>query len=622
MKFKRLSLFLLLSISVVLFSVLSCQTLLGRRHLASARPSPLKLDFLKQNDKLVSSQRAAFSSPEKPQLCTALRGNGDKVLAHLASMAAIVEKVGIIDGTAGSSSSAISLFLYESALINPHLWNCGGKRCDEWTARKRLAFSLKMGDIVVKKFLNSPLIKPVLGGDSPGLQKEAKQGEDFLKYGFHPKTKGLFRRLKQRIIHRFAWKIMSKKYSQFLSEREADLVNPVLVGEAGKYLINLPAQKRWEIMRAFQALDFNNSDISVLFREGVINFPKLFDRVGMVANFLSGRGRYPAAEMRKVFESACIEKSFGKSWSEFSSQPVGKSCEKSLGYILEKYFSYYRKSSAPKDSRLQDPIGGALKSIVPISVIVNEGASKVERASREYKLLYETRIPDPAPGQFEKAFKAWTDKTAQIPLSLDFEKEILYGYWGRYSDLRKIAGGWQPTDEVKSQKFTPLGTPTWREVLLASPVEPGLSRIQPLPKSSDHLAAGVTGYMAGGWVDLHPTQVSRLIGCEKVVFITREWPEDNEYAEGLVKIFRISPEKRKAIYDIENPNSSFNRSLKIADAIWCTHWGKFSIPEFSQMTHDSFHSPIYLKDPQDRVFTSVKPQLQNYLPGCMPIEKR
>lgn len=67
-------------------------------------------------------------------------------------MAGIVERYGVIDGVAGSSSSAISLFLYESALMNPSIWNCGGAPCDEQTVRARLSFQLKAGEVVVKGF--------------------------------------------------------------------------------------------------------------------------------------------------------------------------------------------------------------------------------------------------------------------------------------------------------------------------------------------------------------------------------------------------------------------------------------------------------------------------------------
>jgi len=247
---------------------------------------------------------------------------------------------------------------------------------------------------------------------------------------------------------------------------------------------------------------------------------------------------------------------------------------------------------------------------------------KVQKAYREYKLLYETNLRDPAPGQFEAAYKAWTDRTARIKFDLDFENEILYGYWGRYSDLKNIVNSWTPTDEIKSQKFTPLGVMAWRDVLLASPVEPGLSKINPLKDTPDHRAAGISGYMAGGWVDLHPTQVSRLMGCEKVIFVTREWPEDNEFAEGLVKFFKIPEEKRKTIYDINDPNSSFNQSLREADAIWCTNWGQFKMFDLQPMTTQSFHSPVYSRVGDDPLFSRANPILQSYKPGCMPIERK
>lgn len=604
------------------FFVLGCQSILTGRKPSASREFPLKTEFLNQTDRMVAKNQTAFFSPETPKLCAALRGNGEKVMAHLSALAGVVERFGVVDGTSGSSSSAISLFLYESALINPLIWDCGGAPCDDLTVRSRLSFALKAGEMVVQGFLNNPMVKSALDSENPTNAAEAKQGEDFLKYGFHPKTRGLFKRLKKRIIHRFAWRIMSQKFYQFTAMSGADFINREVLGEVEDSLIDLPAQKRWEIMRGLQALDFNNSDISILFREGIVDFPRLYRKLGMVADFMAGRGRYPKEKMAKIFNSVCVTDAFGKSWSEFYHSPNGKVCADNVWNLLQGYLNQHKNLPPLANARLKDPIGGAMKSIVPVSIIVGTGVEKVRKAFREYQLLYETRIPDPAPGQFEAAYKAWTDRTAKIKFDLDFEKELIYGYWGRYSDLKKIAASWVPTDEIKSQKFTPLGTISWLEVLLASPSEPGLSKINPLKDTPDHRAAGVSGYMAGGWVDLHPTQVARLMGCEKVIFVTREWPEDNEFAEGLVKFFRIPAEKRAAIYDINRPDSSFNQSLREADAIWCSDWGNFKMFQLAPMTTQVFHSPVYIRTESDPLFSRGAPILQTYKPGCMPIERR
>ncbi|MFM8314756.1 MAG: hypothetical protein ACKOA8_10760, partial [Deltaproteobacteria bacterium] len=293
MKGFRFPLFFFLIMSVILVSVGACQTFLGNRHVSGTRTLPVRLDFLNQPDQLTPKTDTSFYSPEKPKLCAALRGNGDKVLAHLSAMAGMVERIGVIDGIAGSSSSTVSMFLYESALMNPLIWDCGGVPCEDAVVRSRLAFSLKMGDVVVKGFLNNPLVKSLLDKEGAEPSPEIKQGEEFLKYGFHPKTRGLFKRLKKRIIHRFAWRIVSKKFHQFTAMAGADFLNKEVLGEIEDALIQLPAQKRWELIRAIQSLDFNNTDVSVLFREGLLNFPHLFKRVGLVADFLAGRGDYP-----------------------------------------------------------------------------------------------------------------------------------------------------------------------------------------------------------------------------------------------------------------------------------------------------------------------------------------
>jgi len=621
-KAKLSHVFIFASVLAAMGIVAACQSVKGTRNPTAQGIRDFNWEFLNQTDRIVPQNMTAFYSPEKPKLCAALRGNGDKVLAHFSSLAGVVERFGVVDGVSGGSSSAVSLFFYESALINPLIWTCGAAPCDEQTVRRRLAFSLKSTEAVLKVFYENPLVKNAMDMGKPDPGGEMQQGEDFLKYGFHMPVRGIFKRLKRRIIHRVAWNMMSDKFYNFTHLAVAQLVNRNLLGEVEDYLIDLPAQKRWELMRTLKALDFNNSDVSTLFREGLIDFPNLVKRIGFVADFFSGRGRYPKAQMAKIFNSNCVTDSYGKSWPEFLETPLGKNCERTIMSYMKPYFDYYRNSGIPAHSRINDPIGGALKALVPVSVIAHGGIAKVQKAAAEYQMLYESNRRDPARGQFEAAYKQWTDRTAQIKFDLDFDNELLYGYWGRYSDLKKVLTNWPATDEVKSQKYTPLGTVAWREVLMASPAEPGLSKITPLKTTPDLKSAGIAGYMAGGWVDLHPTQVAKAMGCERTIYITREWPEDNEYAEGLAKIFKISDERRKTIFDINDPNSSFNRSLREADAIWCSEWGKFKMFELAPMATQTFHSPVYLRAGDDPLFSRAAPLLQTYKPGCMPIERR
>ena len=374
------NIFFVSSLGVLVWGA-ACQSMKGSRDLSGQGLRDFNWSFLDQADRLTSPQKTAFFSPEKPKLCAALRGNGDKVLAHFSSLAGIVERFGVIDGVAGGSSSSVSLFFYESALINPLIWSCGQNPCDEETVRQRLSFSLKSTEAVLKLFFEDPKVKKAIEMSKPDSAGELNQGEEFLKYGFHPPVRGLFKRLKRRIIHRVAWKIVSDKFFNFTSLAFADFINKELMGEVEDYLIDLPAQKRWEIMRSIQALDFNNSDVSTLFREGIIDFSNLIRRIAFVADFFAGRGMYPKDKMAQMLSSRCVTESFGKSWPEFVQTPAGHACEKTLLSYMRPYFQHYRSDKGIlSDSRVFDPVGGALKALIPVSVISHGGIAKVQRA--------------------------------------------------------------------------------------------------------------------------------------------------------------------------------------------------------------------------------------------------
>ena len=55
---------------------------------------------------------------EGPTMCVALRGNGDRIPAHFAGVARIVENHGLISGVAGGSSAAFTALLIESVQKN------------------------------------------------------------------------------------------------------------------------------------------------------------------------------------------------------------------------------------------------------------------------------------------------------------------------------------------------------------------------------------------------------------------------------------------------------------------------------------------------------------------------
>ena len=76
-------------------------------------------------------------------MCAAIRGNGELISSHFASLARIIEHYGVLDGAAGGSSASITIFLTESVLMNPLIHNCGGQPCSDTDSIIRAALLLK-----------------------------------------------------------------------------------------------------------------------------------------------------------------------------------------------------------------------------------------------------------------------------------------------------------------------------------------------------------------------------------------------------------------------------------------------------------------------------------------------
>src|SRR5574338_1035238 len=63
------------------------------------------------------------------RVCAAVRGNGQLIFAHFASLARITEHYGPLWGSAGGSSGSITQFLLESIQMNPAVASCGEYEC-------------------------------------------------------------------------------------------------------------------------------------------------------------------------------------------------------------------------------------------------------------------------------------------------------------------------------------------------------------------------------------------------------------------------------------------------------------------------------------------------------------
>src|SRR5262249_21728456 len=87
--------------------------------------------------------QSATVTNAQPKLCAAIRGNGPLISAHWPALARVVANYGLIDAAAGGSSASITMFLYESILHNPLVYDCKDHSCTDLEVKARVALLLK-----------------------------------------------------------------------------------------------------------------------------------------------------------------------------------------------------------------------------------------------------------------------------------------------------------------------------------------------------------------------------------------------------------------------------------------------------------------------------------------------
>ena len=142
------------------------------------------------------------------------------------------------------------------------------------------------------------------------------------------------------------------------------------------------------------------------------------------------------------------------------------------------------------------------------------------------------------------------------------------------------------TDE-KTNRFRAIDNVTWADVLRYSPAEPGLSRALVLPDGR---------VSAGGWSDLHPVQSLKNMGCDKVIYLTRQG-EESRFARGVSQLLGMQPDDDTALFDLSQTNSGFSQALDLADGVWCTNWDQQEQLNFDAFFADAYSAPFQTTDP-------------------------
>lgn len=505
-----------------------------------------------KSDKPKKSARTPASvtfRKESPELCAAVRGNGENLMAHFNSLAHVLEHYGFFDGLAGGSSASISIFIYESVIQNPALWDCKDCTPQDFAVRGALLLKSTWAYLDYLEHTDEAKVLTGLTSSVSNLQSIIQKNgiADAMSSGNQAK-----------ILQAGKDLLAAVEASDLRS-----LVNPELLSLLTKSAPS--ALKAYQIQEAYAAVQtfgkFQASDRKIFFRPGVVSFAALADKIGRIANFYAGRGGgiYDHAGM-KTFLDRCAPSSLDLSWKDVVAQQPA--CGEMASKLIGNYRTKLLAAGPIADSRLDEPVGKYA------SILVGTGILEATEAKK-----------------FAEGLEIYNSNQGFDQFQFNIFNEMKFGYWGQESDLRKVASNPMGFADPKTAKRKPLAEVPWRVVLSYSPAEPGLSRL--LQIQGSELVS------TGGWSDLAPTLMLKDLGCRKVVYITRRG-EDSVFGRGVARTLGMTEQQERALYGLDDPDSSLSRSLAQADGVWCTNWDAFSVfkNQLADLDRDSYASPL------------------------------
>ena len=498
---------------------------------------------------------------EAANVCVGVRGNGELIFAHFASLARIVEHYGLIAGYSGGSSASITGFLLESTQLNPAIESCADGPCSPSEQAARVAFLLKslQGYVQVLAGTDEAM---AIGQLIPLAQRVQEQGLAELALDDVDAARAALLDI-------------------LTSDDLGDLINPELLtlltdSEAPDYHVR-------DLIDALTGFgSFSSDDPKILVRPGFIDFQAFARKIARIANFYAGYGPWDEAAVTTLLD-ACAVPSRGLSWAQAAALPAG---ETTCGEMYADIVTAYREALVADEdnfvSRADDEVGAWIPSLISTSVITGDGVAGWEAARAQYL----------------------SGMDPQLTVAFD---DVRFGYWGLDIDLDAVARNERGYDDLKTAKFLALGEATWGHALSYSPAEPGLTRALELPDGN---------VSAGGWSDLHPSLVLQNLGCEKVVYVSREG-EDSSFSQGVATLLGMSPDEQNALYD-HTTDSAYDRSIREADAVWCTDWNNQKATDLPAVFADAYGAPMVTSDP---VFTDGETAYDNVEPdldvvGC------
>lgn len=505
----------------------------------------------------------ASTRPTELGWCAGIRGNGPRFFTHFGSLSRATESYGFPSCVAGGSSGSITSFFVESIWAGGYVTDCDGIECPPGEQRARGALLLKSVTALseVGALADVFSVIDILG----------RLFSDFFGTVSDPGVADSFNTSMMR-----------------LQGDLDDIVNPEFSALLGQP-ITAPIFFADVVGALGRAFSFEVENSTVFVRPGLLSFDAIARLLGRAAGFYSAYGTFFDDARMRDWLVACAEPTVGLTWTQTGSVPGSgaATCRDEFLAIYGDYRTDYR-DAGPIYTRLDDPIGTYLPTITTTGVLVGDAVQQWYDARRAYESLQ--------PVVFEPSFD-----------------DVRFGYWGQPDDLAVIDAQLQVDfpDDIVTTRFLPLGPQPWREVLTASPAEPGLAAAQ-------RLATG--GLSVGGWPDPLRIQVLDALGATATVAINR-LGGIGSFTQSAASTLGASPEEVAAQFSLDPPfDSSFARSLEVASGVWCSDWDAPALLDFEGLFADGYQGTLITDDPYFTgvadPYAGIDPDAQ--IPGCTP----
>jgi len=516
--------------------------------------------------------------------CLAIRGNGPLIFSHFGALARIYEMRGLAAGASGGSSGSITSFLVESVHLNPAVTTCGDTECDAAEAGNRAATLWKSMQGYLGVLGQTP--------EAAALGQLGPLGAKLKATGLETALQG-FGELPPEQQAAAVGEIQQALEAVVTSDDVADLIDDELVG-----LVLGSPNPEFHIPDLAEAIQemaaFHPQEIEVFLRPGLIDFAKLADKIGRIANFYAGYGAkgpgtapYDIAGMNEFLDE-CTHP--GAMWSEIATMPAGDS---TCGEVFAGLVTEYRAVlAADEDSgdpqipkRQEEAVGKHFPTLVSTAVLSGTAAQTWDRARADYLA-----------------------GNPEIDFEIDFTNEVSFGYIGDEDDTQKALRNQEGYEDLKTAKGVALPEMSWRKALSMSPAEPTLTHGVPIREDL---------ISVGGWADGQPTLILHNLGCEDVVYITRKGGtsrfvsqdrrDEDAAPSGVATLLGMDDEEYFGLYDAQTETvevdgvqrpGAIDLSVREANASWCTNWNEMPTDDIERTVADAYDAVMVSTEPQ------------------------